>query len=1173
IAQPSVAGTYGTFTLAANGVWTYTANNAQTTIQQLGAGQTLTDSFTATSADGSASQTVTVTIQGTNDVPVIAGVSTGTVTEDTALTSGNLTKSGTLTIADVDAGQSSFIAQPSVAGTYGTFTLAANGVWTYTADNAQTAIQQLGAGQTLTDSFTAKSLDGTATQLVTVTIQGTNDVPVIAGVSTGTVTEDVNVTSGNLTSSGTLTIADVDAGQSSFIAQPSVAGTYGTFTLAANGVWTYTANNAQTAIQQLKVGQSLTDSFTAKSFDGTATKVVTVTIQGTNEVPILTNDTKTGNEDTIITGNVLSNDQDSDGGVLTVTAFSINNTSYAAGATATIAGVGTLSIGANGAYSFTPVANWSGSAPSITYTVSDGQGGSATASLQLNVTAVADVPTLGLTTPTSSIPIGTGLIKETWINNILGLTTNGAGATPSTLQAVIEATLLNPSSTTSIQNVQQPGTNDVATGTASKISGLIYLEAGHTYTFSGSGDDSIRIVVGNNVVAQATWGGSQGVFSGNFVPTTTGYYLLSIYHNNSDGPGNYDVNLRDNGGAIKDLSSANFKLYQDVDDVHGVNLRLSELKPDGFYQAYSYNEGSEDTSIPLSRINAALVDTDGSEILAIKLGNIPVGAVLSDGTHTFTSTVGNTSVDITGWNINALTILPPLNFNGNFSLQVTATATETSNGAQESSTVNINVTVYPVDDVPVANIADGITQNIAGAQIDGVLADMGGESQGGVINLNGTPLEGLTSGRVDITYNISGSTITAMAGSNVVFVLSADGPDGTYNFTLLQPLDPINIAYTPTVSGSGNASAYYVNSASGALSASAGDWEMKITASGGNGNVILNSNGLGVTGGAGNTVVNRGEKLTFDFDNTGLDGVANNATGMTLDLIATGSVDVSYKWTAYYTDGTTATGTAILPDGTTASIDIPVTANKYLDRVELENNSSSSSANNKHFRVSGVEFDIEGDKTTDLPFQFTATDGDGDSISGNFTVTVTSDPLNLNLFDFSNEHEKVLSNNSENLLIPEDLSHMGTVAGGHGIDTVKFNENNMGLSTNEIKEHFGHGGWEVIDMAGAGKNDVHLDLDAALKLAHNSDLSVEVNGVTYDHVLKIRGDGDGQQHDTVNIEKTSTQTWNELGNVDAAHGGGKLFEFSNGAEVAHVQVVGVTPTAALPEIPPPTTVA
>ncbi|WP_211268344.1 VCBS domain-containing protein, partial [Legionella feeleii] len=225
IAQPSVAGTYGTFTLAADGAWTYTANNAQTAIQQLGAGQTLTESFTATSADGSASQTVTVTITGTNDVPEIGGVATAAVTEDTNVANNNLTSGGTLTIADVDAGQSSFIAQPSVAGTYGTFTLAANGAWTYTANNAQAAIQQLGAGQTLTDSFTATSLDGTATKLVTVTIQGTNDVPVIAGVSTGTVTEDANVANNNVTSGGTLTIADVDAGQSSFIAQPSVAGT------------------------------------------------------------------------------------------------------------------------------------------------------------------------------------------------------------------------------------------------------------------------------------------------------------------------------------------------------------------------------------------------------------------------------------------------------------------------------------------------------------------------------------------------------------------------------------------------------------------------------------------------------------------------------------------------------------------------------------------------------------------------------------------------------------------------------------------------------------------------------------------------------------------------------------------------------------------------------------
>jgi len=81
------------------------------------------------------------------------------------------------------------------------------------------------------------SSDGTASQLVTVTINGTNDVPVIGGVSTGAVTEDVGVVAGNLTTGGALTIADVDQGQSTFAAQAGTLGSngYGTFTLAANG--------------------------------------------------------------------------------------------------------------------------------------------------------------------------------------------------------------------------------------------------------------------------------------------------------------------------------------------------------------------------------------------------------------------------------------------------------------------------------------------------------------------------------------------------------------------------------------------------------------------------------------------------------------------------------------------------------------------------------------------------------------------------------------------------------------------------------------------------------------------------------------------------------------------------------------------------------------------------
>src|SRR5207302_1463568 len=105
-----------------------------------------------------------------------------------------------------------------------------DGSWTYTANNSQTAIEQLAAGQSLTDSFTAVSSDGTKSQLVTVTIFGTNDVPVIGGVSTGTVTEDNGangVIPGNLTTGGALTITDVDQGQSNFAIQPITPGSNG----------------------------------------------------------------------------------------------------------------------------------------------------------------------------------------------------------------------------------------------------------------------------------------------------------------------------------------------------------------------------------------------------------------------------------------------------------------------------------------------------------------------------------------------------------------------------------------------------------------------------------------------------------------------------------------------------------------------------------------------------------------------------------------------------------------------------------------------------------------------------------------------------------------------------------------------------------------------------------
>ena len=143
---------------------------------------------------------MTVTITGVNGVATITGTSIGAATEDN-----NTQITGSLAITDEDTGEAVFIAQADTAGTYGGFTLATDGNWTYDLDNTNGMVQALINGAALTDSFTAISADNTDSQLVTVTITGVNGIATITGTSIGAATED---NSTQIT--GSLSITDED---------------------------------------------------------------------------------------------------------------------------------------------------------------------------------------------------------------------------------------------------------------------------------------------------------------------------------------------------------------------------------------------------------------------------------------------------------------------------------------------------------------------------------------------------------------------------------------------------------------------------------------------------------------------------------------------------------------------------------------------------------------------------------------------------------------------------------------------------------------------------------------------------------------------------------------------------------------------------------------------------
>jgi VCBS repeat-containing protein len=125
----------------------------------------------------SAIQRTTIHVTAVNDPAVIAGTTTGTVVEAGGVNNamGTPTSSGTLTDTDVDNPANSF--QTVTAGTasdhYGSYAMTAAGTWTYTVDNNNAAVRALNVGQTLTDTFTVHTVDGTAQQ-ITITIDGAN---------------------------------------------------------------------------------------------------------------------------------------------------------------------------------------------------------------------------------------------------------------------------------------------------------------------------------------------------------------------------------------------------------------------------------------------------------------------------------------------------------------------------------------------------------------------------------------------------------------------------------------------------------------------------------------------------------------------------------------------------------------------------------------------------------------------------------------------------------------------------------------------------------------------------------------------------------------------------------------------------------------------------------------
>ena len=288
---------FGSYALSATGVWTYTLNNSNAAVQALNAGATLTDSFTALTADGTA-QVVTITINGANDAAVISGTTSGNVTEAGGVnnaTPGTPTATGDLNSTDVDNPGDSWQAVAAGAATYGTLRADSDRGVDLHARQQQCrgagAQRRRHADRQLHGADRRRHRAGGDHHHQRRQRCG-GDQRHYIGQRDGSRRREQR----HARHADRHRRSQLDRCRQS---RRQLAGGSGRrrqhqwlrqLRADATGVWTYTLDNSNAAVQALNVGATLTDSFTALTADGTA-QVVTITINGANDAAVISGTT------------------------------------------------------------------------------------------------------------------------------------------------------------------------------------------------------------------------------------------------------------------------------------------------------------------------------------------------------------------------------------------------------------------------------------------------------------------------------------------------------------------------------------------------------------------------------------------------------------------------------------------------------------------------------------------------------------------------------------------------------------------------------------------------------------------------------------------------------------------------------------------------------------------
>lgn len=455
------------------------------------------------------------------------------------------------------------------------------------------------------------------------------------------------------------------------------------------------------------------------------------------------------------TGNVLSNDQDPDGPLL-VASFTYQGTRHPAGASATVAGHGTLSMQSNGAFVFNAAAPFTGASPLVvTYTVHAG------ASSTLSITVIPAVPVnqapvanndVATVNEGDSVTVIVRANDTDADGDSLVVTGISQGANGSVvIDAVTGSPIYTPNSGFLGTDQFTYSINDGHGGTATATVTVTVNALGNRPPVAVN--DTVSAVTNTGVIISVS-----ALLSNDTDPDGDVLSILSVQTavngsvslvggdvvfmpaNGYEGTASFSYTVQDTLGAISIASVAVQVASASVPSVVVLKSVLAIAK------------GTGGTSVNFP-ITTALVDTDGSETLSIRVSGVPTGASFNAGVSLGGGVWQLAPADLPNLVLN----LPGSYTSSASTLTVQVTSTESANGvtASASSTVTLKADYTTVDVTTTESgnyVGFSVNEHIQGGSGNNIIGASGGNnvvlggdgddvisSSGGSNILNGGP--------------------------------------------------------------------------------------------------------------------------------------------------------------------------------------------------------------------------------------------------------------------------------------------------------------------------------------------------------------------------------------------------------------------------------------------------